>query len=250
MEVYLEGNVILRQDENKIAGKGDQRTYRATRAFYDFVTDRMVALDGEVDVFAPGFIAPMKVKSPRIEQFHKLSQRPDGTLVLDPNPEIRAEQTIMTGSRFPNPSYQINNRSVDLTRKSQPLTEPNSGKRIGNPDDPDAPTDLVWHYDARQNFFYMGFIPVFYWPRLTGDADDLESPLRQFSFRYNNYFGSQVLSDWNGFKVFGIRRPISIDNWNAGPRLPQCADQGISGGGERAGLVRKRPHPRPDRSLS
>jgi len=214
MEVYLEGNVILRQDENKIAGKGDQRTYRASQAFYDFVTDRMVALDGEGDFFAPGFIAPMKLKSPRIEQFHKLLQRPDGTLVLDPNPEIRAERTIMTGSRFPNPSYQINNRSVDLTRKSQPLTEPNSGKRVGSPDDPDASTDLVWHYDARQNFFYMGFVPVFYWPRLTGDADDLESPLRQFSFAYNNYFGEQVLTDWNAFKVFNIRRPIWIDNWN------------------------------------
>ncbi len=80
MEVYLEGNVILRQDENKVAGKGDQRTFRAARAYYDFLTDRFVGLDGEVDVFAPGFIAPMKLKSPRIEQFHKLDQRPDGTL--------------------------------------------------------------------------------------------------------------------------------------------------------------------------
>jgi hypothetical protein len=214
MEVYLEGNVILRQDENKIAGKGDQRTYRASRAFYDFVTDRMVALDAEANIFAPGFIAPMKLKSPRIEQFHKLLQRPDGTLVLDPNPEIRAERTIMTGSRFPNPAYQINNRSVDLTRTAQPLTDPNSGRQIGNPNDPDAPMDLLWHYDARQNFFYMGRIPVFYWPRLTGDADDLESPLRQFSFRSNNYFGQQILSDWNGFKILGIRRPPWIDNWN------------------------------------
>ena len=29
MEVYLEGNVIFRQDENKIAGRADQRTFRA-----------------------------------------------------------------------------------------------------------------------------------------------------------------------------------------------------------------------------
>jgi hypothetical protein len=31
MEVYMEGNVVLRQDENKVAGKGDQRTARAPR---------------------------------------------------------------------------------------------------------------------------------------------------------------------------------------------------------------------------
>src|SRR5262249_11634328 len=89
MEVYLEGDVILRQDENKVAGKGDQRTYHAKRAYYDFLTDRFLALDGQADIFAPGFISPMKIKSPRIEQFHKLVTRPDGKLVLDPNPEIR-----------------------------------------------------------------------------------------------------------------------------------------------------------------
>ena len=32
MEVYLEGNVILRQDQRKWAGRGDQRTLRAPAA--------------------------------------------------------------------------------------------------------------------------------------------------------------------------------------------------------------------------
>jgi hypothetical protein len=214
MEVYLEGDVILRQDENKVAGKGDQRTYRAKRAYYDFLTDRFLALDGQADIFAPGFISPMKIKSPRIDQFHKLLTRSDGTLVLDPNPEIRGDQTVMTGSRFPNPAYQINNRTVDLTRKASSLTEPNSGRVLGDPNDPDAPQQLLWRYDARQNVFWMGWLPIFYWPRLTGDVDDLEGPIRQIAFRSNNYFGQQVLTDWNGFKVFGIRRPSWIDQWN------------------------------------
>ena len=74
--------------------------------------------------------------------------------------------------------------------------------------------DLVWRYDARQNVFWMGWLPVFYWPRLTGETDDLEAPLRQISFRSNNYFGQQVLTDWNGFKVFGLHRPTWIDTWN------------------------------------
>ena len=37
MEVYLEGNVIFRQDENKVAGKADQRTYRATAGLLRFL---------------------------------------------------------------------------------------------------------------------------------------------------------------------------------------------------------------------
>jgi hypothetical protein len=214
MEVYLEGNVILRQDEQKVAGKGDQRTYRAKRAYYDFVSDRFVGLDGEIDVFSPGFIAPMKIKSPRIDQFHRLLQQPDGTLIPDTNPEIRGDRTVMTGSRFPNPAYQINNRSVDLTRSAKALADPNSGRLAGDPNDPNAPMDLVWHYDARQNFFWMGWLPVFYWPRLTGDVDDLEPPIRMIGFRTNNYFGQQVLTDWNPFRIIGIRRPEWIDIWN------------------------------------
>ena len=214
LEIYLEGNVIFRQDENKVAGKGDQRTFRAPRAYYDFVSDRWVALNGEVDLFAPGFISPMKMKSPRIEQFHKLKNRPDGTLTMDPEPEIRTERTLMTGSRFPDPAYKINNRTVDLIRQSRPLTDPNTGKQVGDPNDPSPPMDLIWRYDARQNFFYMGPLPVFYWPRLTGETDDLESPLRMISFGSISYFGQELLTDWNGFKVIGVRRPPNIDLWN------------------------------------
>ena len=214
MEVYLEGNVIFRQDENKVAGKADQRTYRAPRAYYDFLRDRFVALNGEVDLFAPGFISPMKLKSPRIDQFHKLVKRPDGTLIMDPEPEIRTERTLMTGSRFPDPAYKINNRTVDLNRLSRPLADPNSGKQVGDPNDPNAPMDLIWRYDARQNFFYMGPIPVFYWPRLTGETNDLEAPLRMISFGSITYFGQELLTDWNGFKVLGVKRPNFVDVWN------------------------------------
>ena len=59
MEVYLEGNVILRQDENKFAGKGDQRTIRGPRLYYDFLTDRMLAPNCQIDMFAPSFLAPI-----------------------------------------------------------------------------------------------------------------------------------------------------------------------------------------------
>ncbi len=214
MEVYLEGNVIFRQDENKVAGKADQRTFRAPRAYYDFLKDRFVALNGEVDLFAPGFVSPMKLKSPRIDQFHKLVKRPDGSLIMDPEPEIRTERTVMTGSRFPNPGYQINNRTVDLNRLSRPLADPNTGKQVGDPKDPNAPMDLIWRYDARQNFYYMGPIPIFYWPRMTGETDDLESPLRMISFGSISYFGEELLTDWNGFKVIGVRRPPIVDIWN------------------------------------
>lgn len=68
--------------------------------------------------------------------------------------------------------------------------------------------------DARQNLYYMGPIPAFYWPRVVTEIDDQQPPLRQFFFRTNNYFGQQLLTDWNGFRFINIKKPTWIDLWN------------------------------------
>ncbi|WP_337177127.1 hypothetical protein [Paludisphaera sp.] len=214
MEIYLEGDVVLRQDENKFAGRADQRTFRAERVYYDFVSDRLMATQAQADVFAPNLISPMKLKAPRIDQFRPVVRGPDGSLVMTDDREIRAEQAISTGSRFPDPSYKIYNRSITLSRQATQATDPNSGKPLRGGGLGSDPQEQVWRYDARTNLFYMGWVPIFYWPRFTGESDDLDPPLRMISFATNNYFGQQVLTDWNGFKLLGIRRPRQIDNWN------------------------------------
>jgi beta-lactamase regulating signal transducer with metallopeptidase domain len=85
MEVHLKGNVILR-----IAGKGEQQTFHAPDVDYDFVTDRLVALDAELEVDAPGLGTPIKISSPRIVQFHPEVRQADGSSVLSERREIRA----------------------------------------------------------------------------------------------------------------------------------------------------------------
>ena len=60
----------------------------------------------------------------------------------------------------------------------------------------------------------MGPVPVWYWPKYETDLDDLDPVLRMFTFRNNNYFGNQVLLDFNGFRLLNLRRPGWIDLWN------------------------------------
>ncbi len=216
MEVYLEGNVIVRQDQRKWAGKGDQRTLRAPRVYYNFLTDRFMAHDAELDFFAPSLLAPYKLFSPRIEQFHPLIKQPDGTFKPDEQPHIRADHATETGSRFPDPGYKVTNRTMDLTRYAHPATDPVTGKQLGNPGDPDPPVDLDWIVDSRLNFYYMGPIPTFFWPRVYAELDDTTPPLRQFFYMENNVFGSMFLTDWNGFKLLpgNVKKPKFIDLWN------------------------------------
>ncbi len=216
MEIYLEGNVILRQDENKYAGKGDQRTIRAPQLYYDFLTDRMVAPNGEIDMFTPTLMAPVRLSSPRIEQFRRPVMLPNGTMTLSEDPEIRLPSAIMTGSRFPNPGYSISSKTIDLTRSTRPLTNPDTGKE--EDDDPNTPPrkteEQVWHVDARQNTYWGINLPFFFWPRINEDLDDQQPPLRMIGFNSVNYFGQQLKTDWNGFRLLNMRKPKNVDLWN------------------------------------
>ena len=103
----------------------------------------------------------------------------------------------MTGSRFPNPGYSISSKTIDLTRNTRPLTNPDSGKEAD--DDPDHPAppkeEQIWHVDARQNFYWGGPIPFFFL------AEDQRRPGRPAvsaaNDRFNsvNYFGQQLKTD-------------------------------------------------------
>ena len=34
------------------------------------------------------------------------------------------------------------------------------------------------------------------------------------SFGNISYFGTELLTDWNGFKLIGVKRPYWVDIWN------------------------------------
>jgi beta-lactamase regulating signal transducer with metallopeptidase domain len=94
MQVHLKGDVILHQDQVTIAGKGEQRTIRARDLDYDFVADRVIAIGAELEVTASGLETPIKIVSPRIEQFHPSARQPDGSLGASEHREIRAGDVL------------------------------------------------------------------------------------------------------------------------------------------------------------
>lgn len=212
LELYLEGNVIVRHDRREQAGNADQMVVQARQFYMDVPKQQFVTLDAELDLFAPQLLTPIKTKAREIRHFRPFLGMVGDRPLYGPS-EIRAEEALITGSRFPIPGYRFQSRSVDLFEVPSPLLGPD-GKPVGNPNDPFAPTNSVWRIDARQNVFKIGGFPVFYWPRFVTDSDDIDPPLRNIQFRANNYFGQQVLSDWNMFKVLGLRKPIAIDDWN------------------------------------
>ncbi len=208
LEVYLEGNVIYRMDERKVAGNGDERVVRAESAYYDARADRFTAMQAELNIFAPGLLAPIRTKADRISQWREAAMSEDGTLQIG-RPMIDVSRTSTTGSRFPNPGYRFDSELIRITQEEVPLRNPITGSL-----DPMPATDYEWKLDARRNRFYVGSMPILFLPRVVMTPDDLDMPLKQLQFRTNNYFGQQILSDWSMFKVLGMKKPKGIDNWN------------------------------------
>ena len=132
MEIYLEGHVIFRQDKREVAGNGDQQTYQAEKAYFNIQSGRLIAIDAELDMFAPGLIAPTNMKSPRIEQYRPLERVANGNLIYGFQ-DIHADQTVLSGSRFPNPGYRFTSRSVDIRHVVSTKTDPNTGRSVGDP---------------------------------------------------------------------------------------------------------------------
>jgi len=208
VELYLEGNVVVRQDLLKIQGNSDQRTYKAKRAYYDIQKDQLLVLDAQLELYAPTLITPMKLNALRIFQYHPTVIGPDGQPALSTFASMQADNTLSTGSRFANPGYSFTSNTINVNQVVDSQARPNES---GLPFDKN---DLTWQIDARQNFFYFGSIPVFYWPRFFVEADDLDPPLQGISIATNNYFGQQVRADFDIFNIINQRHLPEIDVWN------------------------------------
>jgi beta-lactamase regulating signal transducer with metallopeptidase domain len=114
MRVHLKGDVVLRQNQETNAKNGKPKTFRARELDYNFVTDRVLALDAELEEATAGPETPVKIASPRIEQFHRMVRQPDGSLAPSEHPEIR-----VGGGILPKPSGEPSSAS---TKTKDPKT--------------------------------------------------------------------------------------------------------------------------------
>lgn len=228
-EVYLDGHVVFRQDLLEVAGDGDQKEVLAERFYMDLRKEWWLAEQAELRIFDSGFITPIKTKGEVIRQYRPILASQDGKILFGPT-QIQADRTMVTGSRFPEPGYRFQSRTVDLTQVYEPLINPYTGRPAVDPDLPGAPRDKAWRIDARQNFFFLGPVPIFFWPRFVTESDKLDPPIEQIQYRFNNYFGHQVLTDWSMFKLFGARQPYFVDGWNLD--LDYLSERGFAAGSE------------------
>jgi len=197
-EVYLEGNIVVRQGRNVI---------RAARAAYDARENRGLILDAELRAFVPALKDTVRVRAERIRQLSRSS--------------FHAQNAWTTTSKFGFPGYRIQASDIFLENRSvQPL--------FGPPEiDPETggPSAIRW-LTSTNNTFFLERVPVFYLPYLSAPAEDPNIPLRRLTLGNDRILGFKAQSVWNMFGLLGMEEPKGVE-WdlladyfsNRGPAL-------------------------------
>ena len=189
-QVYLEGNIVIRQGETVV---------RAERAYYDARDNQALVLNADLRTIFPISGANIRVKADRLRQ---LSEN-----------QFHAQNAFATTSRFGKPGYRVQasdifleQRPVSLLGRSEPpRLDPETGQLV----EPTYP----W-ITALNTTGVIEDVPVFWLPKISGGPEEINTPLQSATFQQDRIFGSQFYSQWNMFPLLGLEpRPGMI--WQA-----------------------------------
>lgn len=193
-QVYLEGNIVIRQGDNVV---------RAERAYYDARARQALVLNAELQAFFPLLGSSVRLRADTLRQF--------------PDQSYHAKNAWVTTSQYGKPGYRVEatdifveQRSTNLFGGQVYLTDPDSGEIIRDPVTGEPiPKTQPWTtvYNSR---LYFDDVPVFYLPYATGTPEDITTPLQAFAFQQDQIFGSQFLTKWDSFSLLGKARPEGI----------------------------------------
>jgi lipopolysaccharide export system protein LptA len=186
LQIYLEGNIVIRQQ-----GK----TLRADRAYYDARNNRALLLDAELSVYVPQAQSRLRVRANRIRQLNEGS--------------FHAQQAWMSASYFGKPGYRLETSDLFFEpRVINPWVHAQGGRvdpLTGKFDD----GKVNW-LTTLNNRFVIGDAPVFFAPYLSGPAEDPQLPIKKFAIQSDSIFGTQVKTAWNPFQLFARDTPEEL----------------------------------------
>ena len=183
-QVYLEGNIIIRQGDNVL---------KASRAFYDARDDRGIMLDAELRSFIPALGDSLRIRADRIRQRSQKS--------------FHAQNAWVTASHFGKPGYRLQSSDIYLDhRYTTPAFGPSYDPATGAPLVEETP----W-ITSLNNSFLIGDVPTIYTPKVSVPAEDPGVPLRRLTVGHDGIFGTQIKTAWDLAKIFSLDLPNGLE---------------------------------------
>ena len=187
--IYLEGNAVA------TAGDGEY-TIRAPQMYYDFDTGQAVMVDAILRTYSRERGFPVFARAQELRQ-------------VAAN-QWTAERVRVSTSEFFTPHFAIGARKVTVTHR------PGTADRDG---------DATLYFETRHNTLEVEGVPLLYWPKFAGTADDV--PLRGLEVGYQDNDGVRIRTEWYPFALLGMEKPRGID---ATVQLDGFSKRGAGGG--------------------
>ena len=190
LEIYMEGNVIFRQG---------QRVVEAVNMFYDVPRSSGVIAGATVLTPVNNYSGAVRLRADVIRQVDKS--------------RFVAQQTGLTSSRLGVPSWEFRSRQLEFTDEQVPIPGPD-GRPAVDPVTGETQVDHQTFITSRGNTVTLGGVPVLWWPVLATDAKKPTFYVNNAQVKNDRIFGTQLLTSWDAFQVFGWRRPPTGVDWD------------------------------------
>ena len=186
-ELYLEGNIEFRQAD---------RVIFANSMYYNVAQHTGVVLGAELLTPVPDYEGLVRLKAEVLRQAGAGS--------------FQAFNAALTTSRLGMPRYWFQSENMTFSQRQVPLTEPQTGLPLIDPYTGQPIVDNQRLATSRNNFVYLGGIPIFYWPSFKTDFTTPGFYIDSIKVGNDDVFGTQVRVDVDLHQVFGIQhRPAT-----------------------------------------
>src|SRR6185503_13399723 len=146
-EFYMEGNIVFKE--------GDRVIY-ADRLYYNVNENRGTILNAEMLTPVPGYEGLLRLKADVIQQ-------------LD-SQNFQAHGAGLTSSRLGVPRYWLQSESMSLQLQQRPEFDLVTGQPLVDAQTGQPLNETAALVTSRNNFIYVGGLPIFYWPVAVTDA--------------------------------------------------------------------------------
>jgi len=175
--LYLGGNVVMTEG---------QRTIRADELYYDFQQSKALAVNAEIKTFDAKRRIPIYVRADKVRQIARN--------------KFAAEDITLTTSEFHKPQVSLNASSIIITdTTTTDIREDSLSERSFDADMRDV---RMKYYDTT----------VFYWPRLRGNLQRPDVPIKRVQIGSDKSWGTSVETQWYLSRLLGLREPEGTDS--------------------------------------
>lgn len=190
-ELYLEGDIVFRQ--------GDQKVY-ADQMYFDVYRRRGYIREAEVFASFPNGEGFLRLGADEIRM------PKEGTML--------ANDAFVTTSRIGEPLYRFHMGSLLFRSQDIPRRNPFTGEVMHDPETGEPLTDPQRELIGRRAQVKVGQVPVFYLPKFALPMDSPSQIVNRFSVRSGSIFGVQAIVGFDMYRLLGMEAPWSGTNWD------------------------------------